>query len=119
MLELLVARGAASLQRLPLHAVPLQRLSAPAAYVLPAMAELRSQFTYVQRLQITGAAIVVCVALLSASRRFAPGWKRLVFVPPVLLVNLLMPLLFNNYSEMLTRLALGLLASWLGSFKVG
>lgn len=89
------------------------------AAVPPAMAHLRTNFSYLQRLQINGAATLLSVIILSLSRQCPPGWRRAVLLPPIVMVNVVLPLLFNDADELLTRLSVAFLISWLASFKVG
>jgi hypothetical protein len=59
---------------------------------------------------------VVWVYVVVKSRR--PGLQRSILVLPVLLSNCLAPLLFNEQTELLTKVPIAFLAFWLTNFKV-
>ncbi|KIZ07781.1 hypothetical protein MNEG_0171 [Monoraphidium neglectum] len=116
MLQLLAAKSAAARPVLP----PLLQHIAPvrAGVAIAHFAVLRSTLCWQTRMQLAAAATLACVALLTVSRRVAPGWRRFALLPPVLVVNILLPLLFDVQSELITRIAVTFLMTWLANFKV-
>ncbi len=84
----------------------------------PAAAELRAAYTYAQRLRMLAAVVALSTVLLSLTRRAPPGAARLPLVAPVLAVNAVLPLLFENGGELISRIAVAFVITWLGSFKV-
>jgi hypothetical protein len=59
------------------------------------------------------------VAALSAARaRLPAGWPRLVAVAPLVALNAALPLLFANDGELLSRITVAFVLTWLASFKV-
>lgn len=110
MLQLLVARNAAVVPVLPV----LQRLSTS---LFAVVADVQSSLSYTQRMQLSGVLVFFSVLLLSGLRRLAPGWRRLILVPPVIAANIVLPLLFENGAELITRISMAFLFAWLANFK--
>ena len=108
LLQLLAARagGAAS---------PTPRAAARAA--LAAAASLRAALPFARRAQLLAAAVAASAALLAASRRARPGAARLALAAPVVALNLWLPLLFHNDSELLSRVCVSFTMTWLGCWK--
>jgi hypothetical protein len=89
-----------------------------AAHVGDAFASLRASLPYARRLQLLSAATVLQVALLAAARGARPGWARAPAAAIVVAANLLLPLLFLNEGELLSRVSTSFAWAWIGSFKV-
>jgi hypothetical protein len=83
-----------------------------------AMAALRDALPYGQRLQLLAAATLASVALLAGvARRAPPGRARGAAAAAVCCCNVLLPLLFENERELMSRVSVSFAWTWLASFK--
>ncbi|KAI8470832.1 MAG: hypothetical protein J3K34DRAFT_419127 [Monoraphidium minutum] len=111
----LLAAGSVSVP--PLLALP-SLAARHGATAAAGLAALRGALPWAARLQLAVALALLCIGYLSVLRAAAaPGAGRLLLVPPVVAANLVIPLLFDVRSELLTRVAAAFLFAWLANFK--
>jgi hypothetical protein len=82
-------------------------------------APLQDMLPWNVRVGITFSTAVVSSAYLHALPRCTkPSLLRWCLGLPVLVINMCLPLLFDSYEELLTRVSVVFMLTWLGSFKV-
>ncbi|KAI8470185.1 MAG: hypothetical protein J3K34DRAFT_510765 [Monoraphidium minutum] len=84
-----------------------------------AAALLRARLPWAARMQLAGAAALLAAALLAPLRRLPPGAARAAAALPLLVpVNLVIPLLFDPRSEIISRAVSAASFAWMANCKV-
>lgn len=81
--------------------------------------ELQRSYSYSQRVQITVGVAALCGAYLRlVVARCSPSYASLLLLAPVVVLNVWLPLLFDQQAELLSRCVWVFLLMWLASYKV-
>ena len=80
--------------------------------------DLRARHSLTQRLLLVLLHCVLASVWLHAlGKRCAPGWSRLAVAAPVVLMNMVVPLLIDPVAEVCTAAAVAFELMWLSTFK--
>ena len=80
--------------------------------------DLRARHVLTQRLLLVLMhCILASVWLHTLAKRCAPGWSRLAVAAPVVLMNMVVPLLIDPVAEVCTAAAVAFELMWLSTFK--